>query len=182
MNYGVLLILAKLTSINFLGIKFILYYGLFYGLGWFIRWTQSFWEKQETVFYDTVAFICICIFATIAFNVNLYLIDDNLVGIMLRFVAGATGNYVLYYVVKKLVSQLQKIKMDWIGMYTLEIYVTHMYTNHLFSKVANDAFFTVPGFTTFTVSLICTVVLTEIVIIVLKSIPATNYLFYGKRK
>ena len=41
-SYGVLLILAKLTSINFLGIKFILYYGLFYALGWFIRWTQSF--------------------------------------------------------------------------------------------------------------------------------------------
>lgn len=40
--YGVLLILTKLTSANFLGIKFILYYGLFYGLGWFIRWTQIF--------------------------------------------------------------------------------------------------------------------------------------------
>lgn len=60
-SYGVLLVLTKLTSINFLGIKFILYYGLFYGLGWFIRWTQSFWEKQKTVFYDTVAFICICV-------------------------------------------------------------------------------------------------------------------------
>ncbi|WP_279033066.1 acyltransferase family protein [Gemmiger formicilis] len=181
-SYGVLLILAKLTSINFLGIKFILYYGLFYGLGWFIRWTQSFWEKQKTVFYDTVAFICICIFAAITFNVNLYLIDDNIAGIMLRFIAGTTGNYVLYYVVKKLIPQLQKIKMDWIGMYTLEIYVTHMYTNHLFAEVANDAFFTILGFSTFTVSLICTVVLTGIVIVVLKSIPATNYLFYGKRK
>lgn len=181
-SYGVLLIVAKLTSINFLGIKFILYYGLFYGLGWFIRWTQSFWEKQKTVFYDTVAFICICIFAVITFNVNLYLIDDNIAGIMLRFIAGTTGNYVLYYVVKKLIPQLQKIKMDWIGMYTLEIYVTHMYTNHLFAEVANDAFFTILGFSTFTVSLICTVVLTGIVIVVLKSIPATNYLFYGKRK
>ena len=40
-------------------------------------------------------------FAAITFNVNLYLIDDNIVGIMLRFIAGATGNYVLYYVVKK---------------------------------------------------------------------------------
>lgn len=99
-GYGVLLVLAKLTSINFLGIKFILYYCLFYGLGWFIRWTQFFWEKQKTVFYDTGAFICICVFAAITFNVNLYLIDDNIVGIMLRFIAGATGNYVLYYVVK----------------------------------------------------------------------------------
>lgn len=181
-SYGILLILAKLTSVNFLGIKFILYYGLFYGLGWFIRWTQYFWEKQKTVFYDTVAFICICVFAAITFNVNLYLIDDNIVGIMLRFIAGTTGNYILYYVVKKLLRQLQKIKIDWIGMYTLEIYVTHMCMNHLFSKVANAAFFTVLGFTTFTVSLICTVVLTGIVIVVLKSIPAANYLFYGKRK
>lgn len=180
--YGVLLVLAKLTSVNFLGIKFILYYGVFYGLGWFIRWTQIFWEKQKLFFYDTLVFICICVFAAITFNVNLYLIDDNLAGITLRFIAGATGNYVIYYVVKKMVSQLQKVKIEWIGMYTLEIYVTHMYTNHLFSKVANNAFFTVSGFTTFTVSLICTTVLTGIVIVVLKSIPATNYLFYGKRR
>lgn len=179
--YSVFLVLTKLTSVNFLGIKFILYYGVFYGLGWFIRWTQIFWEKQKPFFYDTLAFICICVFAAIIFNVNLYLIDDNQVGITLRFFAGATGNYVIYYIVKKLVPQLQKIRMDWIGTYTLEIYVTHMYTNHLFSKVANNAFFTVPGFTTFTISLICTIVLTGIVIVALKSIPATNYLFYGKR-
>lgn len=179
--YSVFLVLTKLTSVNFLGIKFILYYGVFYGLGWFIRWTQIFWEKQKPFFYDTLAFICICVFAAIIFNVNLYLIDDNQVGITLRFFAGATGNYVIYYIVKKLVPQLQKIRMDWIGTYTLEIYVTHMYTNHLFSKVANNALFTVPGFTTFTISLICTIVLTGIVIVALKSIPATNYLFYGKR-
>lgn len=179
--YSVFLVLTKLTSVNFLGIKFILYYGVFYGLGWFIRWTQIFWEKQKPFFYDTLAFICICVFAAIIFNVNLYLIDDNQVGITLRFFAGATGNYVIYYIVKKLVPQLQKIRMDWIGTYTLEIYVTHMYTNHLFSKIANNALFTVPGFTTFTISLICTIVLTGIVIVALKSIPATNYLFYGKR-
>ena len=59
--------------------------------------------------------------------------------------------------------------------------MTHMYTNHLFSKVASEDFFTVYGFMTFTISLICTLVLTGIVIIVLKSISATNYLFYGKR-
>ena len=180
--YVVLLVGAKLTSVSFLGIKFILYYGLFYELGWFIRWTQAFWEKQKTFFYDMLAFICICGFSAITFNVNLYLIEDNLVGIILRFIAGITGNYVIYYVVKKWVPQLRKVKMEWVGMYTLEIYVTHMYTNHFFSMVANDAFFTVSGFATFTVSLICTVVLTGIVIVVLKSIPATNYLFYGKRK
>lgn len=180
--YGILLAMAKLTSVDFLGIKFILYYGLFYGLGWFIRWTQAFWKKQKIFFYDTLAFICICVFAAITFNVNLYQIDDNLVGIILRFVAGVTSNFIIYYVVKKLTPQLQKAKLEWVGTYTLEIYVTHMYTNNLFSKVANDAFFTVSGFTTFTLSLVCTVVLTGIIIVVLKSIPATNYLFYGKRK
>lgn len=181
-SYGILLFLAKMTSIHFLGIKFILYYGLFYGLGWFTRWTQAFWKKQKLFFYDTLAFICICIFVAIVFHVNLYLIEDDLTGIALRFIAGATGNYVVYYVVKKMALQLQKIKMEWIGMYTLEIYVTHMYTNHSFSDAANAAFFTVPGFTTFMVSLVCTIVFTGIVIVVLKSIPATNYLFYGKRK
>lgn len=179
--YGIFLVLAELISVNFIGIKFILYYGLFYGIGWFIRWTQRLWEKHTPLFYDTLAFICIFVFVAIVFNVNLYLIDDNLFGIVLRFIAGGTGNYVIYFVVKKLVPQLLKIKMELTGMYTLEIYVTHMYTNHLFSKVASEEFFTVYGFMTFTISLICTLVLTGIVIIVLKSISATNYLFYGKR-
>lgn len=180
--YGVLFVLARLFSVNFLGIKFILYYGLFYGLGWLIRWGQGFWENYKGYFYDTAAFICICIFTVIVFNVNLYLIDDDLHGIALRFIAGATGNYVLYYVIRKMVPQLQKIKMEYIGMYTLEIYVTHFHGLHLFSGVANgDMFFSIPGFIAFTIVLIGTVIFTGIVILVLKSIPGTNYLLYGKK-
>lgn len=84
--------------------------------------------------------------------------------------------------IKKIILQLQRVRMNWIGMYTLEIYVTHMYMNHFFSNVSNDTFFTVPRFLTFVSSLVCTVIFTGIVIIIFKSIPATNYLFYGKRK
>jgi len=181
-TYGFFVVIALYTSVNFMGIKFILYYGLFYGFGWFVKWTESFWQKKDRYFYDMLAFVCICVFAAIIYNVNLYLVEDNLLGIFIRLIAGFTGNFVIYYVVKKIILQLQRVRMNWIGMYTLEIYVTHMYMNHFFSNVSNDTFFTVPGFLTFVSSLVCTVIFTGMVIIIFKSIPATNYLFYGKRK
>lgn len=180
--YCLLLGIASLKSTNYIGIKYILYYGLFYGIGWFLRWTQFFWNKKSEKFYEIVAAVCICIFAVIVFNVNLYLIEDNLVGISLRFMAGLTGNYVLYYIIKRHSLLLEKAKMATIGRYTLEIYVTHMYTNNLFYGVANSRFFTVNGFMTFMISLLCTVLFTAIIILTFKSIPIMNFLFYGKRK
>ena len=180
-SYVGMLGISLKTSIDFLGIKLILYYGLFYAMGWFIKWGKKFFSKREERFCDFIAFICICIFATIIFNVNLYHIADNLVGISIRLAAGLTGNYIIYYVVKKYTLQFQKAKLDILGIFTLEIYATHMYTNHMFSSVAKYDFFTVLGFVTFFCSLICTIILTGIVSVVLKCIPVTNYLFYGKK-
>lgn len=180
--YGLLLGIASLKSTNYIGIKYILYYGLFYGIGWLLRWAQPFLNKKSEKFCEIVAAVCICIFVAVVFNVNLYLIEDNLVGISLRFIAALTGNYVLYYIIKRYSILFEKAKMATIGLYTLEIYVTHMYTNNLFYGVANNKIFTVNGFMTFTISLLCTSLCAVIIILTFKSIPIMNFLFYGKRK
>ena len=53
------------------------------------------------------------------------------------------------------------LKLGWIGMYTLEIYATHMYVNNLMEM--GSGFFTTVGFGNFIASLILTVLFTVIV-------------------
>ena len=147
-----------------------------------MRWAQLILNKKSEKFCEIVAAVCICIFVAVVFNVKLYLIEDNLVGISLRFIAALTGNYVLYYIIKRYSILFEKAKMATIGLYTLEIYVTHMYTNNLFYGWQIIKFLPVNGFMTFTISLLCTSLCAVIIILTFKSIPIMNFLFYGKRK
>ena len=72
--------------------------------------------------------------------------------------------------------------MDNIGLCTLEIYTTHMYVNGLMSAGNTSGFFTATGFANFIVSLILTITFTVILTTIIKSIPFTNFLLYGKMK
>lgn len=97
----------------------------------------------------------------------------------MRAIAGFTGNAVILAVCEKYESILSRIKLDWLGMYTLEIYATHMCVNNLMEM--GQGFFTAAGFGNFICSLIITVLFTTIIIATVKAIPAADLVFYGKR-
>lgn len=174
-------VLARLFSVNFMGIKYVLYYAIFYGFGWLIKemgdWGKKYWERYK----EYILFVCLLIFLIIVYNYDLYHCGDDLISIVLRCIAGFTGNAVIIYTLGKYENMISKTKLNTIGEYTLEIYVTHMYVNGLFMKSSQNSFFTATGFANFIVSLIVTIIFTIIIIAVFKSIPAANYLMYGKR-
>ena len=167
-------------DINFLGIKYILYYTVFYGFGWLLKWTEEWWKQWWPKVSSIIIAIALIVFLAIIFNYDLYHAPDNLIGIALRCIAGFNGNLVLLWCCSKYEGQLNRLNLRWIGMYTLEIYATHMYVNNLMEM--NSGFFTVAGFANFVASLILTVLFTQIIIAVFKSIPAMDFVFYGKRQ
>ena len=175
-------IVVATRDINFLGVKFILYYSIFYGFGWLLKWTKKYWKPIWPRIKNWLYIISVIIFAAIVYNVDLYHIEDNVTGIALRCTAGFAGCFLIYAVVERYSRALQKAKIAAIGRYTLEIYVTHMYVNGLFTKSNGNIFWTAAGFGNFTVSLICTVAFTAIIIAVIKSVPAANFVLYGKQK
>lgn len=126
-------------------------------------------------------FAAIVCFSAIVFNYDLYHGEDSLISIALRCVAGFSGNAVLLWVANKYKETFERIRLDQIGLYTLEIYTTHMYVNGLMGAGNTSGFFTVTGFANFTVSLLLTTIFTAILIMIIKSIPLTNFLLYGKR-
>lgn len=178
--FGILLVAGKLFGLNFLGIKYILYYSVFYGFGWLTKWTQAWWEKIWGKLSNIVYFICLFVFLGVVFNFDLYHTDDGFISIAMRAIAGFTGNAVLLAVCTKHKKLLSMVKLDLLGMYTLEIYTTHMCVNNLMEM--GKGFFTAAGFGNFICSLILTVLFTTIIIGTFKAIPATDFIFYGKRK
>ena len=75
---------------------------------------------------------------------------------------------------------MSRIKLDKLGMYTLEIYATHMCVNNLMEM--GPGFFTTAGFGNFICSLILTVLFTTVIIATFKAIPAADFIFYGKKQ
>ena len=178
--FGTLLVIGKFFGINFLGIKFIVYYFVFYGFGWLVKWTEPWWKQCWSKIKDTAIFVCLVVFCAIVFKFDLYHADDNVLSIMIRCIAGFTGNAVLLTVCEKHEEVLNKAMLDKLGMYTLEIYASHMFVNNL-TKMGQE-FFTAEGFGNFVCSLILTVVLTTVIIATFTAIPAADFLFYGKRR
>lgn len=178
---GMLGILGILVGIRFIGIKFILYYFVFYSSGWLIRKTQDTWKQFIDKYSSLIAFVAIVCFSAIVFNYDLYHCEDSVSSIALRCVAGFSGNAVLLWISNKYKEIFERIRLDRIGLYTLEIYTTHMYVNGLMGAGNTSGFFTITGFANFTVSLILTTIFTAIFIMFIKSIPLTNFLLYGKK-
>ena len=178
--FGLLAGIGVAFGINFLGIKYILYYAVFYCFGWLLKWTEVRWRQWWPKVSNMVVATALMIFLAIVFNYDLYHAPDNLIGVALRCVSGFTGNLVLLWCCSKYKDKLTRLKLGWIGMYTLEIYATHMYVNNLMEM--GDGFFTTAGFGNFVASLILTVLFTVIIIAAFKSIPATDLVFYGKKQ
>ena len=179
---GILGIIGILFGIRFIGIKFILYYSVFYGSGYLLRKTQDIWKQFIDKYSGWIVFIALICFATVVFNNDLYHCEDDFVSIALRCIAGFSGNIVLLWIANKYKEIFERVRLDRIGLYTLEIYTTHMYVNGLMGAGNTSEFFTVTGFANFTVSLILTIVFTVILTMIIKSIPYANFLLYGKRE
>jgi fucose 4-O-acetylase-like acetyltransferase len=175
---AVLLGIAKLAGINFLGIKYILYYAVFYGFGWLTKWTEDWWKQWWPKAGNIIVFLCLGIFLGIVFNFDLYHNDDGIISIVMRIISGFAGNAVILTTCKKYETVFNRIHLDKLGLFTLEIYATHMCVNRLMA--IEVSFFTFSGLINFVCSLILTVIFTTVIIAVFKSIPAADLIFYGK--
>ncbi len=122
------------------------------------------------------------VFLGIVFNFDLYHASDNLLGISLRCLAGFTGNAVLLRLCSTYKVCLQRMKLGVVGVYTLEVYASHVYVIKLLHSGSQYGLFTVLGFSNFLIGLFLTVLFTWIIIVTFKSCPVTNYLLYGKKK
>lgn len=177
---SVISIIGIFVSISFAGIKYILYYSLFYFFGYFVNVTQLSGSKYYIRMKDILFPVALLVFLGITFNYNLFSESDNLLSISLRLIAGFSGSYVLYVFVNKFKNGLCRLRLDQLGKYTLEIYCTHMNLCGLMLLNKGNSFYSVNGFFNCTISFFMVSVFTILIITVIKSNKYTNLIMYGK--
>lgn len=178
---GFLVAIGLVMGISFLGIKFVLYYTLFYGMGFL-------WGKfKETIeawaHYEKVKGICESLlllgFVLVAYNVNLFA-EDSLRTVILRILASVGGCVVMIDIIARDTSWLSR-KLAWVGSCSLEMYVLHFFMLNIISPKGLELH-TLSGVLTVGVNYILTVSFTLVAIYVLNRNKYCRLFLFGKTK
>lgn len=180
--YSICLFILKYKGSGFLGVKFLIYYSLFYGIGFLIRAYKNFFVKFISKNKSLLFTVCLVVFSAIIYNIDLYKADDTILNVFIRFVAGICGNFIIIGIIARYKELLEKWKLDFIGKYTLEIYVVSSYLSNMMVRARADSFFSAIGFLTFLISIVLTTVATIIIIVTIKLAPTLNFIMFGKKR
>lgn len=113
-------------GLTFVGIKYVLYYSLFYWMGHMWHFLKNFCianiEKSANIIFT----IFTVVYLFIICNVNLYLTEDTFLGILPRVIASVCGIYIVCFSIMKLkvVRKFTRV-IAAIGQSSLEIYYIH---------------------------------------------------------
>ena len=113
-------------GMTFLGIKYVLYYSLFYWLGHMWHYVKN----ANIANIVSVADIIFAVFSVVYFyiicNVNLYSTEDNILGILPRLIASVCGVYIVCFAVTRLKEVGKATRtIAVIGQNSLELYYIH---------------------------------------------------------
>lgn len=113
-------------GLTFLGIKYVLYYSLFYWLGHMWRFVKNANITNIESVADTIFAVLSVVYFCIICNVNLYLTEDTILGILPRLIASVCGVYIVCFAV----TRLEKVgkaaqAIAAVGQNSLELYYIH---------------------------------------------------------
>lgn len=177
-------ICALKKSTTFLGAKYVLYYSIFYIIGYLIKCFRN--EISDCLSFQKIKeisyAISLILFAIITCNFTLLNLQDNLLGTFIRFVAACCGTYMLTYICYRYEEKINKTKLSYIGQYTLEIYFVHSLLVRIMNADNNFPLFTVQGFLNSSILMMLLSLFTFIIIVILKSNKITDFIIFGKKQ
>lgn len=178
-----LLVVGRLFGMRFLGINLLLYYYLFFAAGRFLFCNQKLIKRcfnSHFALYGT-GLLSAAIYILIVLNHNIELAPDGIENICLRIlaaVAGCTAIAIEVYIFSR--GRTNKL-LEILGQNTLEVYVVHVHYIGLLSK-GTHYLYTVDGLIVLLVALLITALMSFVTILVMKKIPALNFIFFGKQQ
>ena len=175
--------IAKLSgTLAFLGIKYVLYYSIFYLIGYLLQYLFDKSARLSKTLLSKASVFTLLIFLGIVFNYNLYESEEDILSIALRCIAGICGTTALLHIVSHYDSLLRRYKINRLGQYSLELYVTHIHICHLLNHNKAVTLFSMEGVMSFLISFSITMLLTVLIIKIIHAFPSLSFLFYGSTK
>ena len=177
-----LLPLGRIYGMRFLGINLLLYYYLFFALGFFLFCNKNLitraFTSQKTA--GALGVIAGVIFVGIICVHNIELAPDGVINICLRIIAAISGCTAIAVMVYLLSQNKRNKWLSIIGQNTLEVYVVHVHYIGLLPKGVHYLY-SIDGLLIFFAALGVTAVLTTITIFVIKRVPVLYVMLFGKR-
>lgn len=178
---GILAGIGLVAGLSFLCIKLTLYYMPFYYLGYLFGKCQSHLEKLNK--WDNVKDILIAVSAFLWLvsmaRINLFSLNDNLVGIAIRFLTSLFGCVFVCGVVPD--RRICGIQFSWVGKNSLQVYLTHyLLLNLVKTDVMPSSSGTLCGMTLVAVNFSLTIALVFLVILLINRNKVLSKVVYGK--
>lgn len=165
---------------SFLGAKFIGYYALFYTIGAvFYRYSIIDMIIKSSKLNDMILFFILIIYSVLINKFNLFIIEDNLLGIFIRLISGILIILIIIKIVNT-VNFIFKDKLEVIGQYTLEIYASHL----LFTNVLNSNLLPLSNpmsIIQLLINFIFMYIIMRVMIKIINSNKLLKLLFFGKK-
>ncbi len=190
--YGVGLIpfaaLAVTVGTSFLGAKFVLYYSLFYWIGFMWKsltalvgaQSEEVQGKIKTAVSVVTALAAIVYIVLIA-KFNLYHSEDSLVGILVRFTASVCGVLLVVkavFAAYRAESKICKV-LSLIGTYTLEIYYLHyLFVPHM-AKMTHELSSPL-GLLGYAIDFVAILLICAVLTVVINASPYLSTVIFGK--
>lgn len=185
-GWGILLPLSAfgyIYGMRFLGINLLLYYYLFFSLGYFLfcnkEIVKKLFKSDKTLW--SVCIITWTMFIGIICAHNIELASDSVINIVLRIAAAVSGCTAISIIVFVLSKNRKSRLLSKVGQNTLEIYVVHVQYIGLLPK-GTYYLYSVDGIAVFLLAMGLTTALTVMTIVAIKNTPVMNVALFGKGK
>lgn len=182
-GFGMILLLmvGLLAGLSFWNIKLTLYYMLFYFLGVFLGvWDSTGIWRNCIQWKKSIITISCMLYIWILVRINLYYLLDDIVGIVLRILAGILGCFLLWQMSQCFLKGTLAVATAWIGKNSMGIYVSHYIFLHFLFRNGVYTINSIAGMIWVSGSFLIIMLLSVLTCLLLDKNPVIRRLCLGK--
>lgn len=116
-----LVISSYLIGKTFLGTKYVLYYGIFYLVGYFLHYLKN--VNEKIVAFGS--FPIVVVYSIMILNFNFYTLEDTLFNIAIRFAVSLMGCYICWMFINSINNKYASVLLRYCGENSMAIYLLH---------------------------------------------------------
>lgn len=177
---GLLLFMGIVININFLGCKLIVYYSMYYIIGYLFMNFQSQILFIYNKFDNILLFSAMCIYFFGGYIFKIMAMPDNMMSIAIRFILALAGiifflNFTYSIYIKGKLKLLEKI-----GIFTLEIYYVHSFLMNALDINKAVVLFSLDGIINSIILTLFVAILCPMIILIIRQSNLANLIIFGK--
>ncbi len=174
--------LIVVGGVNFLAVKYSIYYLPFYLLGYVSGHID--YNKINRNFYNAAVLIALIIFAISVCRYNIYFSADTISDICIRYISSLSGCVVVIYITSEFFkgthSKLNRF-LATVGRESIGLYLTHYIYLSIIKNNAAVSLYSMEGCISIMLNYVITIMFTLITVYLIKHIKYADMILFGRK-